>query len=1369
MNKQLQRLLSLTLVFMMVFSGFALSFADSQTGNTSSAKLNDPPVIGEDHPEKPGDVLLFKEAKPVEGYVNLWNITVRIEAKDEIKTSDVVLVIDTSGSMDDNNRLVQAKAAAKSFVDILLTGDSADTTRIALVTFDEYGVKIEGFTKEKDALKDAIDDLEAEGGTFTQDGVRKARELLAAVPSGEVADYNNIVLLSDGVPTYSYKIDEPDDYLVDYGPAKETSKLVPESAYQNDRVGDGYNLRYRYNSSEPKKYYNNGNSAIAEAGFAKTDNYNMWCVGLETDFVGDGVLSEMASKNADGQPQFYEATPDQLQTVFDNIAGKIKVAVQNAAVNDPMGGGFNVPLGEVSNISATSGTTATYDETTKTIDWQIGDVNQPLPDDNTIKYAELTYQVEINDDILAVTPTGEEYATNGETKLTYTDINGDTQSGMFPVPMVNPVLVTVEKILKNSLGETVTNDSREFHVKITGEAGQYDKIYDLTAGEKKVLTNIRLKTTYNVVENAVVDGDLADYTVEQSLQEFNIEDATDPDVEIVITNTEKKLGELTIEKKFSNIYSVKRLSRAEAAPIFEFNVIGPGGFNETFKLAVDESKTFTGLPYGDYTVEETDSQGFIPSYYPGETVTLKITEKEKGIKVTNRPKPDDYHLDLEATKQWADGPSDDHTEVTLEVYRNGEKMDPQPSLNLTGSGDLYKYLWQGLLKYDEKGAAYSYTVEEAGVSTAGEIVVNGHTYQVTNEGTQEDGFKITNRYVVPKIEFTGEKEWLGLPTDETAPTIELQLFRNKKPFGDPVKLIAPNTSYTWQDLDKTDAAGEDYVYSIDEVAKPVGFDKDLGDDPAKLTNTYNPEKIDVTGVKEWVDLPLGEMPPQIELQLYQNKKPFGEPQIVAWPDTSYTWEDLPKTDAKGADYQYTVDEVVELEGFTKYVNGLTVTNFYTPDTVAITGNKEWLNLPVGETPPTIELQLLRNDEVLDGSAVQFTASKTSHTWTGLLKKDSNGKDYKYTIDEVTVPTGFSSDVSDDGLTVVNTYNPEKIEITGTKQWKDVPSDQTPPTIELQLLRNNAVVTGSAVELVYPVTSHTWKDLPKTATNGKNYNYTVDEVTVPSGFTKTVSTATDGAIIVTNTYDKPNNGGTPGGGGGTPSGGGGDETDPVPPIVPQPKLDKLNHYAYIQGYPDGNVRPQGNITREEVAAVFFRLLDSEYREQIRYYANDFTDVPSDVWSNKHISTLAYGRILKGYEDGTFRPHSFITRAELAVIASRFDKLEVGAKHNFSDLAGHWAEPYIASAVEKGWVNGYPDGSFKPEQYITRAEFATLVNNVLERHVHKEDILKEARYFPDLEEDEWYYEAMSVATNSYLYKSLPEFYQKWLEIIYPEIEM
>ncbi len=258
------------------------------------------------------------------------------------------------------------------------------------------------------------------------------------------------------------------------------------------------------------------------------------------------------------------------------------------------------------------------------------------------------------------------------------------------------------------------------------------------------------------------------------------------------------------------------------------------------------------------------------------------------------------------------------------------------------------------------------------------------------------------------------------------------------------------------------------------------------------------------------------------------------------------------------------------------------------------------------------------------------------------------------------------------------------------------------------------------------------------------------------------------VTATDTVTVPKKPSSGGGGGG---GGGGGTTETIDEEIPEalPELNREDHFQYIQGYPDNTVRPEGRVTREEVTAVFYRLLANDYRDSIKTLTQGFNDVNATRWSNKHIATLANGKIVEGYPDGSFKPGYFITRAELATIASRFDNLSPFESNSFSDIDGHWANKYINSSAQKGWVNGYPDGSFKPDQYITRAEFVTLVNNVLERRVRKENILETARMFPDLVEGKWYYEAMQEAINSHLYTRTEDTFELWEEVFYPQLDM
>ncbi|MBD9026790.1 MAG: hypothetical protein EGR09_07935 [Clostridiales bacterium] len=215
----------------------------------------------------------------------------------------------------------------------------------------------------------------------------------------------------------------------------------------------------------------------------------------------------------------------------------------------------------------------------------------------------------------------------------------------------------------------------------------------------------------------------------------------------------------------------------------------------------------------------------------------------------------------------------------------------------------------------------------------------------------------------------------------------------------------------------------------------------------------------------------------------------------------------------------------------------------------------------------------------------------------------------------------------------------------------------------------------------------------------------------------------------------------------------------------PDLNKEDHFAYIVGYPEGDVRPEGHITREEVASVFFRLLTDESRHEYWKQTNNYKDISNDRWSNNAISTMTNANIIYGYEDNTFRPSNAITRAEFAAIAARFDSDEYTGEDKFRDISGHWAAEYINRASEKGWISGYEDGTFRPEQYITRAEAMTLINLLLERVVESDKIHSDAIFWPDNKSDMWYYTAVEEATNSHKYTRKNTKYETWTEIDQP----
>ena len=232
---------------------------------------------------------------------------------------------------------------------------------------------------------------------------------------------------------------------------------------------------------------------------------------------------------------------------------------------------------------------------------------------------------------------------------------------------------------------------------------------------------------------------------------------------------------------------------------------------------------------------------------------------------------------------------------------------------------------------------------------------------------------------------------------------------------------------------------------------------------------------------------------------------------------------------------------------------------------------------------------------------------------------------------------------------------------------------------------------------------------------------------------------------------------------------------------KPSLNTEDHYGYIVGYPvdyetgeptDDQarkpVKPQGKITRAEVATIFFRMLTDESRNAYWSQSNSFTDVAEDAWYNNAISTMANAGILDGYEDGSFHPNGYITRAEFATIAVRFFDLSYQGEDLFPDIDGHWAQDYINQAADAGIIEGYPDGTFGPQKQITRAEAVTMVNRTLDRHPDPDHFLEDMLVWPDnLDTEAWYYADIQEATNSHEYQVKKDAqgneYEVWTKIL------
>ena len=382
---------------------------------------------------------------------------------------------------------------------------------------------------------------------------------------------------------------------------------------------------------------------------------------------------------------------------------------------------------------------------------------------------------------------------------------------------------------------------------------------------------------------------------------------------------------------------------------------------------------------------------------------------------------------------------------------------------------------------------------------------------------------------------------------------------------------------------------------------------------------------------------------------------------------------------------------------------LTITYTYTPTEAGTLTNKVEVtadNLPDGEKP---------SDEV----TVEVTPEPVSSLTVNKSLAQVNGSDY----------TGGKVSVGDKltyTIQVTNTGNTTLSRVTVEDSlWNDGDAIQVDGELAY-------VADGGTYTIKYEIAPDDMVTI--------TYTYIVLRSDAGDTLTNTATVTTDGGTTGEDTTETP--------------------VKPVTPIRPpvdpdKPELNTEDHYAYIVGYEDGSVQPEGDITRAEVATIFFRLLTDESRNEFWSQTNDYTDVPADAWYNNAVSTLSNAGIIDGYEDGTFKPNGNITRAEFATIAVRFFEATYDGGDLFSDIAGHWAQDYINEAANAGIVDGYPDGTFQPQQLITRAEAMTMVNRTIDRHPDADHLLEDMIVWPDNPETAWYYEQVQEATNSHEY--------------------
>ena len=828
-------MLAVVMVGVSIFNGILPVMADtgdSTIQNPGSVELGD-------------GVVLSKTAKSVPGYANKWEVTLRIESPKTEKTSDTVIVVDRSGSMGDDGRLTNAKAAVRTLARQLLP-EGNTTNRVGVVSFASSSKTDTDFTYSYDVVSTAIGQMRADGGTYTQSAIRMAADML----KGSTADIKTMILLSDGEPTYSVPFtdsaSDDEDNFATYGNALETSSEVEQSVFDysdNGRVGSGRDLRQcmEYGAwGRCKKYYNNGNSAIAEAGYYKAKGGTIYTIALDAGKVGTPILNAIASSGKN-----YTATPAELNRIFSDIGGDILSLIQSASVKDTMGQG--VVVSDTGNTS---------------IEW-----TPKFQLEGDVFVAEKSYEVEMNESVYEQVSADGFYPLNDSAVLTY---NGG-KTGEFPVPKAKPFAVNVEKelVVVDKSGNATTKNGEEFKFKISGNGKE--KEYSVKSGGGNVIKvpmPIKIGTEYIITETGAANESerkFENYNIEYTGNRFvvtqNHGDKINAKIKNIYEETEvsvnkvwdddndrdglrKNYSDLSVAVKDGNKYvayedldltknknyTFDALPKNRNGVAIDYEIVEVKGCNESGKTITCASE-FTGDVDNEgnaiYTV--TNGNGVITNKHVPEMTELTI-KKKWDISAGTLPTVTPGFVTVEV--------SNNKNSTVKTVTLQGETYN-----EWTGKFEGYKY---------EAGQEITYTVKEKGIDNG--FLNSKNTLYVYKNNILEgkwaatyNGVEVTNIWTPAKTLYTGTGEFYIKKTDQDGKALSGVTFA----VGDKTFKTGSDGAVRVEFSKATEKAEDKYIFKITETDAPEYYDVIEGTevleattdmkltvDEANLTNTY---------------------------------------------------------------------------------------------------------------------------------------------------------------------------------------------------------------------------------------------------------------------------------------------------------------------------------------------------------------------------------------------------------------------------------------------------------------------------------------------------------------------------------------------------
>lgn len=1267
------------------------------------------------------DVTYSKTATPVEGQNDTYNITLKIESKTSSTApgaSAVVLVIDSSGSMKDG-RLTNAKNVAKSFIDSY--GTSGSDRYLAVVNFDTYANAFE-FGRDKTSwldvsngtnrqtAKNRFDNLSAGGGTNLEQGLTKAKDLLNASTVKSIANENKfVIVLTDGAPTY-YSAEKNGNFIIGYYP---------------EGKGDSCDqATYDATVTAATKLKNSANSVYTV------------CYGAQNEIIDctkETVSNFLKTKIATSAALAYEASDgyESLKTAFEEIYESIEQGLSSGfTVTDPMGKYIQLQDASLTDCTINKGT-ITWTPTTGEVSEKNGV--------KTYTYT-LTYTVKLDTSADGFVD-NKYYATNDVTTLAFKDGDNDI--------------------------------TREFNVPgVKGTAPRYKVTYEYTGTVPTGAPALPGEVSYKA-------GDTVKVADAPTLAGYEFSGWTTSDATVgsdgsftMPSNKVTLTGSWTLRSDLS--YTVHYYWNGTNDKVAEDKTVDGKTFNETVTEKPATVPGYTPVSADSKTITIRTGTNEITFYYY-KNVTLTAEDRI----VTYNGQEQTVNTGYDVVVKADNGKDFKLSGVDFNgVHASGTgkevgKYDIDFVGETVGKTDTTaKYIVANTVK----GTLTITPIDTVVVTITGntdtkvyngaEQSVTGYTVKISDPKYTEADFKFTGD---PKASRTDVGTTpMGLNTDQfennnknfknvTFVVEDGSLTITKRPLtiegqsSEPITYDGQTHSFMkWWPVTPTDNTG---LVSGHEVS---GINYLLtGKDAGSYTGKFSGDAKIMSGEENVtenysIEYTLGKMKivpaERIAVKIIGNHKEVwynGQEQSVS----GFTFDVADNT------------VTVELkDGHYAIAKGTNVKTYYmglkSDDFTINHKNYKEVSAEIVDGYLTIKRHYTPNPPITDKITVEITGNSDSVVYDGT---EHSVKDYTVKISDSRYT---EKDFTFSGKALASGVNAGAYEM-GLKadQFKNTNARFT--NVEfiikadgvLTITQRPLTITAGSAEGIAPVTCDKYT-VEGLATGDKVDSVKITGIQSEPGESPNV--ASDAVIKNAKGEDVTAN----------------YKITYVNGVLKAIEvLNKEIHFNYVIGYTDGTIRPNNDISRAEVATIFFRLLTDEAREQYTTTAGNFTDVKAGMWCNRAIATLTNMGIIKGYTDGTFRPNADITRAELATIIARFAKLDVNTK-TFSDINGHWAQKNIELAAGNGWINGYEDGTFRPNNNITRAETFAMINRVLDRQTESvSDLLPTSEmnmWSDNLNENAWYYKDVQEATNYHKCDRVGDsVYEKWTEKV-PDID-